>query len=93
MWGYCSQKYYILATNNGYIPAIVLDFVLRTNCMYSPGHTAIHVDGGLEAEYSEDDDTRVDGSDCIADRHQEHVSDAVVLGRIVAAEGNQRAKG
>lgn len=60
---------------------------------HSPIHTTIHIDGGLEAENSKDDHTGVDGRNGVADGHQEHVPHTVVLGGVVAAEGNQGAKG
>lgn len=59
----------------------------------SPGYAAIHVDGGLETENGKDDDTGIDGRDCIAHGHQQDIPHTVVLRGVVAPKGNQGSEG
>lgn len=47
----------------------------------------------FEAENAEDDHRRIDGSQGVADWHQEHVPDAVVVRGVVRAESDERAEG
>lgn len=46
----------------------------------------------LEAQDGENDEGRVDGGEGVAHRDQDHVTDDVVLGGVVGAEGDQGAE-
>lgn len=61
--------------------------------MNIPFHTLVNIGDGFESENSKDNDAGVDGCEGVADRHQDDVTDTVVLGRVVTSERDQGSKG